>query len=68
MSGFADELFRRISDAREALRLAKDAGEFYAVRVYTGELDSLFRLANENDVPIPAEPNSATEPVPADKD
>lgn len=54
MSGFVDELERRITAARAALRLAQEAGELYAAHTYTGELDSLYRLANDHGVPIPA--------------
>lgn len=65
MSDFADELLHRISDARKALRLAREAREFYAARVYTGELDSLYRLANDNGIPIPPDSEAAPEPPPA---
>ena len=53
MSEFAAELIRRINDAREALQLAQAAGEYDAEQVYTGELDSLYRLAEQNK-PAPA--------------
>ena len=53
MSAFADELLRRIADARQALRGAEAAGEFDGERVYAGELDSLLRLAMDNGVSIP---------------
>lgn len=56
VSDIADDLRHRISDARAALHLARDTGEFYAVRIYRGELASLYRLANDNDVRIPARP------------
>ena len=53
MSVFADELQRRIADARQALRDAQDTGELDGERVYAGELDSLLRLAMENGVTVP---------------
>lgn len=55
MSAFADELLRRITDARQALRSAQDGGELDGERVYAGELDSLLRLAMEHGVTIPPE-------------
>jgi hypothetical protein len=55
MSVFADELLRRIADARQALRGAQDSGEIDGERVFAGELDSLLRLAMENGVTIPPE-------------
>jgi hypothetical protein len=53
MSAFADVLQLRISDARQALRSAQDAGDIDGELVYAGELDSLLRLAMENGVMIP---------------
>jgi hypothetical protein len=57
MSEFAAELIRRINDAREALQLAQAAGEYDAEQVYTGELDSLYRLAEQNNIPILPQPS-----------
>lgn len=55
--GFTDELLQRIFDARQALVRAQLAADGYSARVYSGELDSLYRLARENDVPVPPEPD-----------
>jgi hypothetical protein len=41
-----------VREAREALDAAKAAGDFYAVDVRTGELESLLRLALEHDVDV----------------
>lgn len=51
-SEFASDLRRRVREAREALDAAKAAGDFYAVDVRTGELESLLRLALEHDVDV----------------
>lgn len=53
MSSFADELLHRISDARQALSSAQQAGDLDSERVYAGELDSLLRMAMENGVTVP---------------
>ncbi|MEV0283691.1 MULTISPECIES: hypothetical protein [unclassified Kribbella] len=50
MNAFADELHRRITDAREAVRAAQEAGDLDAERVYAGELDSLLHLAREHGI------------------
>jgi hypothetical protein len=50
MNSFADELLRRITDARRALHTAREESDLDAERVYAGELDSLLHLARENDV------------------
>lgn len=67
VSDFADELLHRISNAREALLLARETGEFYAARIYSGELDSLYRLANENGIAIPPQNSAPAEPVPTEQ-
>lgn len=51
-SEFASDLLRRVREAKEALREATADGDLYAVDVRTGELDSLLRLAMENDVDL----------------
>ncbi|WP_427889171.1 hypothetical protein ACQHIV_38015 [Kribbella sp. GL6] len=53
MSTFAEELVQRITNTRLALRTAQDEGDIDGERVYAGELDSLLRLAMENDVVVP---------------
>ena len=55
MNAFADELLRRITDARQALHDAHEDGDLDAERVYAGELDSLLHLARENGVTIDAD-------------
>jgi hypothetical protein len=55
MNEFADELHRRITDARQALRTAREAGDLDAERVYAGELDSLLHLARENGITVDAD-------------
>ena len=55
MNTFADELLRRITGAREALRTAQDDGDLDAERVYAGELESLLRLAHEHDLILNAD-------------
>ena len=50
MNGFADELLRRITDARQALQTAQKDGDLDAERIYAGELDSLLHLARENGI------------------
>lgn len=52
MNTFADELLRRITGAREALRTAQDDGDLDAERVYAGELESLLHLAQEHGVDL----------------
>jgi hypothetical protein len=54
MDAFTEELRQRIVAARRELRTARDAGDLDAERVYSGELDSLLRLAMENGVTVPA--------------
>ncbi|MFB6720546.1 hypothetical protein ACFCV3_10315 [Kribbella sp. NPDC056345] len=49
-SQFAGDLRRRVREARQALVDARAEGDFYAVDIRTGELDSLLRLAMENGV------------------
>lgn len=53
MSEFAAELIRRINDARQKLQQAQAAEEYDAEQVYAGELDSLYRLADQHNIPIP---------------
>lgn len=55
MEEFSAELQQRIATARRELRAARESGDLDAERVYAGELDSLLRLAAENDVVVPAE-------------
>lgn len=55
MDTFTEELRRRITSAREQLRAAEETGDLDAERVYSGELDSLLRLALENGITIPPE-------------
>ena len=54
MDAFSEELRQRIVAARRELRTAQDTGDLDAERVYSGELDSLLRLALENGVTVPA--------------
>jgi hypothetical protein len=58
-SEFAGDLRRRVRDAKRALDEAKAEGDFYAVDVRTGELDSLLRIAMENGVDLAEEHRSA---------
>ncbi|NEA32363.1 hypothetical protein [Streptomyces sp. SID13031] len=46
------DLRRRVHEARQALDQARSEGDFYAVDVRTGELDSLLRSAMENGVDV----------------
>ncbi|MFI7063677.1 hypothetical protein ACIBL3_22015 [Kribbella sp. NPDC050124] len=55
MNAFADELHRRINDARVAVRAAQEAGDLDAERVYAGELDSLLHLAREHGITTEAD-------------
>jgi hypothetical protein len=64
-SEFAGDLRRRVREARQALEAAKSAGDFYAVDVRTGELESLLRLAMEHGVDVDAD---ADADVDADED
>lgn len=59
MNAFADELLRRITDARQALHTAQDDGDLDAERVYAGELDSLLHLARENGISVDADNSHA---------
>ncbi len=52
MTEFATELNRRITDARQALQAARDAGDLDSERVHAGELDSLLRIAMENGIDV----------------
>ncbi|WP_112237520.1 hypothetical protein [Kribbella monticola] len=56
---FATDLRRRVQEARQALSVAESESDFYAIDVRSGELNSLLRMAAENDVTI--------EPAPADR-
>jgi hypothetical protein len=56
MDAFTEELRQRIVVARRELRAAQEAGDLDAERVYSGELESLLRLALENGVTVPADP------------
>lgn len=51
-SEFAIDLRRRVREAKQALGEAGADGDFYAVDIRTGELDSLLRLAMENGVDV----------------
>ena len=53
MDAFSAELRQRIAAARHALRAAQVDGDLDDERVYSGELDSLLRLAMENGVTVP---------------
>lgn len=53
MDTFSAELRQRIVSARRALRAARADGDLDSERVYSGELDSLLRLALENGVTVP---------------
>jgi hypothetical protein len=55
MDSFTEELRQRIASAREQLRTAHETGDLDAERIYSGELDSLLRLALENDITVPPE-------------
>lgn len=55
METFTAELQQRITAARHALRTAHEVGDLDSERVYSGELDSLLRLAMENGVSVPAD-------------
>ena len=57
MESFSAELQQRITAARRELRSAQDSGDIDAERVYAGELDSLLRLALENNVVVPPPEN-----------
>ena len=57
MDAFTEELRQRIVVARRELRAAQEAGDLDAERVYSGELESLLRLALENGVTVPADPS-----------
>ncbi|MFG1912505.1 hypothetical protein [Kribbella sp. NPDC048928] len=61
MDTFTAELRRRITSAREQLRAAEETGDLDAERVYSGELDSLLRLALDNGITIP--PENTEEPT-----
>ncbi|MEV0801564.1 hypothetical protein AB0I34_27975 [Kribbella sp. NPDC050281] len=55
MDAFTEELRQRVVTARRELRTAQDSGDLDAERIYSGELDSLLRLAMENGVTVPAD-------------
>ncbi|NIK59041.1 hypothetical protein [Kribbella shirazensis] len=61
MDTFTEELRQRIAAARGQLRAAQQTGDLDAERIYSGELDSLLRLALENDVIVP--PETTADPV-----
>jgi hypothetical protein len=56
MDAFSAELRQRIAAARHALRAAQVDGDLDDERVYSGELDSLLRLALDNGVTVPPDP------------
>jgi hypothetical protein len=51
-SQFATDLRRRVREAQQALGEAKSDGDFYAVDIRNGELNSLLRMAKENGVDL----------------
>lgn len=53
MTQFQDEVQHRVDVARESLEQARAQGDDYLVEVRVGELQSLVRIAEENDVDIP---------------
>ena len=62
MSEFASNVNERVREAKSALDHARAEGDDYLVGVHTGELESLARLAEEHDVPLPA-PDGAGAPA-----
>lgn len=60
-SEFAADLRRRVREARQALDVAKAEGDFYALDIRAGELDSLLRIAMENNITLDAD-HDATGP------
>lgn len=54
MSEFASNVNERVREARSALDHARAEGDDYLVGVHTGQLESLARLAEENDLPLAA--------------
>ncbi|WP_299036724.1 hypothetical protein [uncultured Pseudokineococcus sp.] len=54
MSEFASNVNERVREAQSALDHARAEGDDYLVGVHTGQLESLARLAEENDVALPA--------------
>jgi hypothetical protein len=55
MDTFAEELLQRITAARAHLHAAQETADLDAERIYSGELDSLLRLALENGITVPSE-------------
>ncbi len=59
MSEFASNVHERVREARSALDSARAEGDEYLVSVHTGELESLARLAEDNDVALPGTASGA---------
>ena len=53
MNEFASEVSGRVEQARASLAEAEATGDDYLVRIRVGELESLARLAADNDVEVP---------------
>ncbi len=53
MSEFQTELRDRAKQALRSLDEARKSGDDYSVDIHTGELESIQRLADENDVRVP---------------
>lgn len=53
MTEFQTELRDRAREALQSLAQAREAGDDYSADVHTGELESIQRLADDNDVYLP---------------
>jgi hypothetical protein len=49
---FAEGVRRRVRDAREGLRLARESGDPYGAQVFGADLEEMLRLADEHGVVV----------------
>jgi hypothetical protein len=52
MSDFTSELRQRVAEAQRSLAEARESGDDYLVRLSLGQIESLARLAAENQVTV----------------
>jgi len=52
MSDFSTELRLRVAEARRSLAEAREAGDDYEVQLSLGQIESLARLATDNQVSV----------------
>ncbi|MBO3749348.1 hypothetical protein J5X84_24985 [Streptosporangiaceae bacterium NEAU-GS5] len=64
MVDFAEGVRRRVREARDALRLARESGDTYGAQAYAADLEEMLRLAEEHGVAIEHAADLAAETQP----